>query len=51
MVVGFALLIMSFPINAENPDILILAATLIFVVFLLLTALYLHLQARKLTEK
>ncbi len=51
MAVGFALLVMSFPINAENPDILILAATLIFVVFLLLTALYLHLQARKLTEK
>ena len=38
-------------INSEDPDTRILVATLLFTVFLLLTALYLHLQANRLGRK
>ncbi len=48
---GFALFVLSFPINAQETDVVILAASLIFVLFLLLTALYLHLQAGKKRRK
>ena len=48
---GTALIVLSFTINSEDPDTRILVATLLFTVFLLLTALYLHLQAHRLGRK
>ncbi len=51
MTLGFALFTLSLSINAQESGIIILAASLIFVVFLLMTALYLHLQAGKKRRK